>query len=102
MKRLSLLLTLLLTFLAGGAARAQRIQDAGFRTVGYIKDDGTVQDSGFRTVGYIKDNGTVQDAGYRTIGYVKKDGTIQDAAFRTIGHAPGIPLSHAAWWFFFR
>ena len=55
----------------------------------------------FRTVGYIKDNGTVQDASFRTIGYVKPDGTVQDSSFRTIGYAKGIPRQRAAFYFFF-
>ena len=85
MRRLPILLALLLVLLTGAAARAQRIQDASFRTVGYIKDDGTVQ-----------------DASFRTIGHVRNDGTVQDAAFRTIGHTSNVPRSRTAWWFFFR
>ena len=84
MKRRPFLLALLLILLTGAAAHAQRIQDASFRTVGYIKNDGTVQDSS-----------------YRTIGHVKSDGTVQDSNYRTIGHASGIPMKWAAFFFFF-
>ena len=61
-----------------------------------------MQDASYRTVGHIKDDGTVQDSGYRTIGHIKPDGTVQDAAYRTIGHAKDIPLKWAAFYFFFR
>jgi hypothetical protein len=61
-----------------------------------------VQDSGYRTIGHIKDDGTVQDAGYRTIGHIREDGAVQDAGYRTIGHAKGIPMRWAALFFFFR
>ena len=36
------------------------------RTAGEASD---VKDSSYRTVGYVKDNGTVQDSAYRTIGH---------------------------------
>ena len=61
-----------------------------------------ISDSGYRTVGFIKSDGTVQDSGYRTIGHVKKDGTVQDASYRTIGHAKDIPMEWAALYFFFK
>ena len=91
----------LLLLLAATAAYGQRITDASYRTVAYIKSDGTIQDGSYRTVGHIKDDGTVQDSSYRTIGHVKKDGTVQDASYRTIGHARDIPLRWAAFFFFF-
>ena len=59
-------------------------------------------DSGYRTVGYIKQDGTIQDSSYRTIGYTKRDGTVQDRSYRTIGHADGVPTRWAAYFFFFR
>ena len=83
------------------AVHAQKIQDASYRAVGFIKANGTIQDASYRTIGYIKDNGAIQDASYRTIGYVKADGTVQDASYRTIGYAKGIPLQWAALYFFF-
>lgn len=61
-----------------------------------------ISDSGYRTVGFIKSDGTVQDSGYSTIGHIKPDGTVQDASYRTIGHAKDIPMSWAALYFFFR
>lgn len=66
-------------------ARAQRIKDTGFRTIAYVKADGTIQDSGFKAVGYFKD-----------------DGRIQDSSFRGIGYAENIPMKRAAWFFFFK
>ena len=35
-------------------ARAQRIKDTGFRTLGYVRKDGRVQDSSFRGIGYAE------------------------------------------------
>ena len=61
-----------------------------------------ISDAGYRTVGHIKDDGTIQDNSYRTVGHIKSDGTVQDASYRTIGHAKGIPLYWAAFYFFFR
>ena len=81
---------------------AQTLTDSNYRTVGYIKSDGTIQDASYRTIGHIKSDGTVQDASYRTVGYVKDDGTIQDASYRTIGHAKDLPKAWAAFFFFFR
>ena len=74
----------LLFCLVCGAAGAQTIKDASYRTVAHINSDGTVQDSG-----------------YRTIGHVKSDGTVQNASYHTIGHASGIPLQWVALYFFF-
>jgi hypothetical protein len=81
---------------------AQRLTDSGYRTVGYIKQDGTIQDASYRTTGYIKSDGRVQDSSYRTVGYIKSDGTVQDASYRVIGHVKGIPMEWAALYFFFR
>ena len=81
---------------------AQRLTDSGYRTVGYIKQDGTIQDASYRTVGYVKRDGSVQDSSYRTVGYIKRDGTVQDRSYRTIGHADGVPTRWAAYFFFFR
>lgn len=78
------LVLFLIAILASGVAFAQQVTDSGYRTVGYIKADGTVQDSS-----------------YRTIGHVRNDGTVQDASYRTIGHVKGVPLKWAAWYFFF-
>ena len=61
----------------------------------------TMQDSNYRTIGYVKSDGTVQDSNYRTIGHVKNDGTIQDSNYHTIGHASGVNGSYAAVLFFF-
>lgn len=80
-KKASLLIFLALAM----PLNAQRITDAGYRTVGYIKTDGTIQSSS-----------------YKTIGHIKKDGTVQDASYRTIGHAGDIPMRWAALFFFFR
>ena len=74
----------LLLLLAATAAYGQRITNANYQTVAYIKSDGTIQDGSYRTVGYIKSNGTIQDASYRTIGYARD-----------------IPLRWAAFFFFF-
>jgi hypothetical protein len=30
------------------------VQDASYRTLGYVKSDGTVQDASYRTLGYAK------------------------------------------------
>ena len=76
----------LMLLLAATAAYGQRITNANYQTVAYIKSDGTIQDGSYRTVGYIKSNGTIQDGSYRTIGYLKSDGTIQDSSYRTVGH----------------
>ena len=75
---------LLLTLSAAGA-RAQQVQDAGYRVVGHIKSDGVIQ-----------------DASYRVLGHVKGDGTVQDASYRVIGHVKGVPMEWAALYFFFR
>ena len=86
MKRICFLISALVLLLAGGASSyAQRIQDGSYRTIAYIKSDGTVQDGSYRTIGYVKGNGTVQDGSYRTIGYTD-----------------GVPYRWAAWFFFFR
>ena len=61
-----------------------------------------ITDSGYRTVGYIKADGTIQDASYKTVGHVKSDGTVQDSSYRTIGHAKDIPTQWAALFFFFK
>ena len=34
---------------------AQKISDSGYKTVGFIKPDGTVQDSAYRTIDHAKD-----------------------------------------------
>lgn len=55
MKHLQVILTTLLALMcAGGAAHAQKISDSSYRTVAYIKSDGTVQDGSYRTIGYAK------------------------------------------------
>lgn len=84
MKQLLPILLTLVLLLAGQSAAAQKITDSGYRTVAYIKSDGTIQ-----------------DGSYRTVGYVKSDGTIQDASYRTIGYARDIPRRWAAFYFFF-
>ena len=61
-----------------------------------------ITDASYRTVGHIKDDGTIQDDSYRTVGHIKSDGTVQDASYRTIGHAKGIPTAWAALYFFFK
>ena len=118
MKRLFPFLLALCLLAVPVGARAQRVADASYRTIayiksdgtlqddshktlGHIKSDGTVQDAAYRTVGHIKLDGTVQDDAYRTIGHVRRDGTVQDAAYRTIGHADGVPLRWTALYFFF-
>ena len=95
------LILLLIAALSCNTMMAQKITDTGYRTVGYIKSDGTIQDCGYHTVGHIKSDGTIQDASYKTIGHVKKDGTVQDSSYRTIGHAKDIPMEWAALYFFF-
>lgn len=50
-KKASLLIFLALAM----PLNAQRITDAGYRTVGYIKTDGTVQDASYRTIGHAGD-----------------------------------------------
>ena len=81
-KVIHIVLLLLLTALG---ARAQTVQDAGYRIVGHIKSDGTIQ-----------------DAGYKMIGHIKSDGTVQDAGYRIIGHTKDVPMEWAALYFFFR
>ena len=93
------LILILLAVLSYNTLMAQIITDSGYRTVGYIKSDGTIQDSGYHTVVHIKSDGTIQDASYKTIGHVKKDGTVQDSSYRTIGHAKNIPMEWAALYF---
>ena len=61
-----------------------------------------ISDSGYRTVVFIKSDGTVQDSGYKTIGHIKSDGTIQDTSYKTIGHAKDLPMEWAALYFFFK
>ena len=76
---------LVMAFLSVGVCHAQKITDGSYRSVGYIKADGTVQDSSYRTIGHVKD-----------------DGTVQDASYRTIGHAKDLPKEWAALYFFFK
>jgi len=103
MKRFCFILSLMaLLMLSGAVSYAQDLRDASYRTLGYIKSDGTVQDASYRTVGHIKSDGTIQDASYRTVGYIRSDGTVQDSSYRTIGHASGVSPRSAAWYFFFR
>lgn len=53
MRRLvAILLAVLLSCML---CNAQRVSDSGYRTVGFIKSDGTVQDSGYRTIGHTSD-----------------------------------------------
>ena len=101
MKRLSFLVICVVASLLCGEARAQRVTNASYQTVAYIKPDGTIQDASYHTVGHIKGDGTVQDGSYRTIGHIKSDGTVQDGNYRTIGYAKDIPRAWAAWYFFF-
>ena len=68
-----------------GAAFAQSITDGSYRTIGFIKSDGTIQDAHYKTIGFIKSDGTVQDGSYRTIGRLRSDGSVQDASYRTLG-----------------
>jgi hypothetical protein len=49
------LFCILLTLMLFTSISAQTIQDSSYRTVGYVKEDGTVQDSSYRTIGYAKD-----------------------------------------------
>ena len=44
-----IVLLLLLTALG---ARAQTVQDAGYRIVGHIQSDGTIQDASYRIIGH--------------------------------------------------
>jgi len=53
MKRFILVLTAILA-LACASAAAQQVTDSGYRTVAYIKSDGTIQDGGYRTIGHAK------------------------------------------------
>ena len=61
----------------------------------------TMRDSNYRTIGYVKSDGTVQDSNYRTIGHIKSDGTVQDSDYHTVGHAKDVKASYAAVLFFF-
>ena len=78
-----LMLALMLTALG---ARAQTVQDAGYRVVAHIKSDGTIQDASYRIIGHIKSDGTIQDESYRIVGHLKSDGTVQDASYRIVCH----------------
>ena len=42
----------LLFCLVCGAAGAQTIKDASYRTVAHIKSDGTIQDASYHTIGH--------------------------------------------------
>lgn len=53
MRRLAVILLALL--LSCMFCNAQRISDSGYRTVGFIKSDGTVQDASNRTIGHTRD-----------------------------------------------
>ena len=46
------LLTLLMMLCCTMQATAQTVRDGSYRTVGYIKSDGTVQDGSYRTIGH--------------------------------------------------
>jgi len=85
MKRI-LFLLFVAALLGGTDAFAQQMQDGSYRTVGYVKSDGTMQ-----------------DGSYRTVGYIKSDGTVQDGSYRTIGHADSsVRREWVAWFYFFK
>lgn len=46
---------LVMAFLSVGVCHAQKITDGSYRSVGYIKADGTIQDASYRTIGHAKD-----------------------------------------------
>lgn len=48
------LILILMAVLSYNTLMAQIITDSGYRTVGYIKSDGTIQDSSYRTIGHAK------------------------------------------------
>ena len=52
MKKLFFLILTVVSFLLGHNAFAQRVTDSGYRTVAYIKADGTIQDESYRTIGH--------------------------------------------------
>lgn len=47
-----LFVLLFAALLSLGVCCAQQVTDGGFKTIGYVKSDGTVQDSGFKTIGH--------------------------------------------------
>ena len=58
-----------------------------------------------RTLGHIREDGTIQDASYRTLGYIAKSGLVQGSDYSTQAHIEGTgwdPSQVAAFWFFFR
>ena len=77
MKKFLALILIQALCLLSGAAFAQSITDGSYRTIGFIKSNGTIQDASYKTIGFIKSDGTVQDGSYRTIGHIRKDGTVQ-------------------------
>ena len=54
-------------------AAAQKIQDGSYRTVAYVRSDGSIQ-----------------------------DGSVQDSSYRVIGYAKDIPMQWTALYFFFQ
>ena len=102
MRRFFYLLACLALFPAAFSAGAQTVQDGSYRTIGYIKSDGSMQDGSYRSIGCFRSDGTVQDGSYRTIGHIRSDGTVQDGSYRIIGYAKGIPTRWTAFFFFFR
>ena len=55
MKKLFLILSLLLACLT---LPAQTMRDSNYRTIGYVKSDGTIQNANYSTIGHIKTDGT--------------------------------------------
>ena len=55
MNRFWILVLAVLLVAAALPARAGDVKDSSYRTVGYVKDNGTVQDSAYRTIGHASD-----------------------------------------------
>lgn len=85
MKLKSIIVLIFSLFLSTSILMAQKISDASYRAIGYIKSDGTIQDGSYRTIGYIKSDGSVLDGNYKKIAILKTDGSIQNASYSTIG-----------------
>lgn len=100
----NLLIILALALAASALAGDLRLEDSGFRTLAYIREDGRVEDDSFQTLGYIRDEGEagtrIEDTEYNTLGYIDEgeienadyeelyrlddDGRITDPHFRTV------------------
>ena len=52
MKKTFAFFLILMSCLLSGTAFAQSITDGSYRTIGFIKSDGTIQNANYRTIGH--------------------------------------------------